>query len=327
VRIRRGYLLGVSVGLLGTVLSGCSGGPEVTGAFDRSFTVTGHTRLEISNPAGDVNISVSSDGQVHVHGDVRAKGMGFDKPKERLDETLANPGLEQRGETIRIGKHMSNMRNVVVNYKIEVPRDTEVNSTVVSGVQSIRGVRGPVSSQGASGAMHVEQVERDVQLTTMSGAVEASDIGDDVRASSASGEITIRNAKGDVRAHSLSGAVHMLQPGGRVEAESASGGIEIQGAKNDVKGHGVSGELKIQGDPGEHGYWDLKTVSGAVQVAVPASANFRFSSESTSADIRTDIPIVVEEQGKHTLRAHVGSGGGRIEVHTVSGQIHVSRSN
>lgn len=327
MRIRRGYLLGVAVAALGTVLLGCGGGPEVSGAFDRSFTVTGHTRLEISNPAGDVNISGSSDGQVHVHGDVRARGMGFDKPKQRLDETLANPGLEQRGDTIRIGKHMSNMRNIVVNYKIEVPRDTEVNSTVVSGTQTIRDVRGPVTSQGVSGGMHVEHVERDVQLTTMSGGVEVSDVGEDVRASSASGEITIRNAKGDVRGHSLSGAVHVFQPGGRVEAESASGGIEIQGAKFDVKAHGVSGELKIQGDPGEHGYWDLKTVSGAVQVTVPRNANFRFSSEATSGDIRTEIPIVVEEQGKHSLRAHVGNGGGRIEVHTVSGEIHVSGSN
>jgi hypothetical protein len=60
---------------------------------------------------------------------------------------------------------------------------------------------------------------------------------------------------------------------------------------------------------------------------VPANANFRFSSEATSGNIRTDIPIVVEEQGKHSLRAHVGNGGGRIEVRTVSGEIHISGSN
>jgi DUF4097 and DUF4098 domain-containing protein YvlB len=321
VRIHRSHLLGVAVLALGSALAGCGGGPTVGGAFDRSFTVTGHTRLEISSAAGNVDVSASSDGQVHVHGEVHARG------KQRLDETLANPSVEQREDTIRIGKRISNLRNVSIDYKIEVPRDTEVNATVVSGTQTIREVRGPVTSQGASGSMRVEHVERDVQMTTMSGAVEATDIGDDVRASSASGEITIRNATGDVRGHSLSGAVHVFHPGGRIEAESASGGIEIQGAKFDVKAHGVSGELKIHGDPGEHGFWDLKTVSGAVQVAVPANANFRFSSEATSGNIRTDIPIVVEEQGKHSLRAHVGNGGGRIEVRTVSGEIHISGSN
>jgi DUF4097 and DUF4098 domain-containing protein YvlB len=68
----------------------------------------------------------------------------------------------------------------------------------------------------------------------------------------------------------------------------------------------------------------LKTVSGSVQTYVPANSNFRFSAEAISGEIRADIPIVIEEQGKHSLRAHIGSGGGRIEVHTVSGEIKVS---
>lgn len=312
--------------LMGVLLAGCNNGPSVNGEFDRTFTTTGKTRLEISNPSGDVEIVGSSDGKVHIHGDVRSGGMGFDKPKERLDETLANPGLEQRGDTIRIGKHMSNMRNLTIHYKIEVPRDTEISSTVMSGSQIIRNIRGPVNAQGASGSIKVDHVERDVQLTTASGSVEASEIGDDVHASSASGGVTVSNAKGDVRANSLNGSTQIIKPGGRVDVDSASGTIDVQGANFDVKAHGVSGSITVQGDPGEHGYWDLKTVSARVQVLVPANSNFRFAAEAISGEIRTDIPIVIEEQGKHSLRAHVGNGGGRVEVHTVSGEIHVSGS-
>ena len=308
-------------------LAGCYAGPGVSGSFDKSFTVTGHTRLELNNPSGDVEVTGSTDGQVHVHGDVRANGMGFDKPQERLNETLANPGIEQRGDTIRVGKHFSNMRNLTITYKIEVPHDTEMNLSVVSGALHIRNVRGPITTQGASGSIHVEQIERDAQLTSMSGSVDASDVGADVRASSASGEVTIRNAKGDVRAHSLSGSVKVVNPGGRVETDDASGSIDIEGAKFDAKAHDVSGEVIIRGDPGEHGYWDLKTVSGSVNVYVPSSSNFRFAADAISGEIRADIPIVIEEQGKHSLRAHVGNGGGRVEVHTVSGEIHVSGAN
>jgi DUF4097 and DUF4098 domain-containing protein YvlB len=306
------------------MLSGCNSGPGVSGEFDRTFDVSGRTRLEVANPSGDVDITGSADGKVHVHADVRATGMGFDKPKERLDETLANPGLEQKGDTIRVGKHMSNMRNLTINYKIEVPHDTEINVTVVSGSQTIRDVRGPVTAQGASGSLKVERVDRDAQLTTVSGSVEAIDVGDDVRASSASGGVTVKNAKGDVRANSLSGSVQIVKPGGRVDVDSASGSIDIQGANFDTKAHNVSGQVTVRGDPGEHGYWDLKTVSASVRVYVPASSNFRFSADAISGEIRTDIPIVIEEQGKHSLRAHIGNGGGRVEVHTVSGEIHVS---
>jgi hypothetical protein len=299
-------------------------GPGVSGSFERNYTVSGHTRLEVTEPSGQVNIIGSADGQVHIHGEVHAHSMGFEKPRERLDQTLADPGIEQKGDTIRVGKRLSSMRNLSIDYKIEVPHDTEINVTAVSGSQTIQNVRGPVTAQGASGSVRIDRVERDTRINSVSGSIEVSDIGDDVRASSASGEVTVSNSKGDVRANSLSGSVHVTTPGGRVDTDSASGSIEIDGAKSDVKAHNVSGELNIHGDPGDRGYWDLKTVSGGVQVHVPSNSNFRFAAEAISGEIQTDIPIVIEEQGKHSLRAHIGNGGGRIEVHTVSGEIHVS---
>jgi DUF4097 and DUF4098 domain-containing protein YvlB len=311
----------------GILLASCQSGPAVTGAFDRDFSATGHTRLELVNASGDVEITGSADGKIHVHGDVRATGMGFDKPKERLAETLANPGVEQKGDTIRIGKHVSNFRNISITYKIEVPHDTEVNANVVSGSQTIRNVRGPIAAQSASGSINVAGVERDAHLTTVSGSVEANGVGDDVRASSASGSVAINNAKGDVRANTLSGAIRIQKPAGRVDADDASGAIEIFGASGDVKAHDVSVSVTVQGDPGEHGYWDLKTVSGKVQLHVPANSSFRLAAEAISGEIRADIPIVIEEQGKHSLRAHIGNGGGRVEVHTVSGEIQVSGAN
>jgi DUF4097 and DUF4098 domain-containing protein YvlB len=63
-----------------------------------------------------------------------------------------------------------------------------------------------------------------------------------------------------------------------------------------------------------------------VQLGVPSNANFRFSAEAVSGQIKTDVPIVIEEQGKHSLRARMGNGGGRVEVHTISGEIRVSAS-
>src|SRR5467141_3241124 len=299
------------------VLAGCESGPSVSGAFDRNYNVTGPIRLELTNASGDVDISGSADGKVHVRSEVRASGFG-------LDDTLANPPIEQRGDTIRIGKDMSHMRHVRIAYAIQVPRDTEISATVASGAQTIRGVRGPVKVQAASGSIRVEKIERDVQLSTASGSVSASDIGNDVRVSSASGSVTVANTGGDVRVNALSGFIRVSNPGGRIEADTASGEVEIQGAAKDVKSRAASGRVSVQGNPGADSYWELKTVSGTVQLSVPASANLHLSAEAVSGEIRTDIPIVIEEQGKHSLRAHMGSGGGRVDVHTVSGEIRLS---
>ena len=306
------------------VLAGCNSGASVSGTFDRSYKVSGPIRLELTNASGDVDITGSADGKVHVRGEVRASGFGFENPQTRLDDTLANPPIEQRGDTIRIGKEMSRVRNISIAYTIQVPRDTEVSSTLASGAQTIRGVRGPVKVQAASGVIRVEKIERDTQLTTLSGTVSATDIGNDVRVSSASGSVTVSNARGDVRVNATSGIISVSNPGGRIEADTASGEVEIHGAAKDVKAHAASGRVFVQGNPGADNYWELRTVSGAVQLGVPASANLHLSAEAVSGEIRTDIPIVIEEQGKHSLRAHMGSGGGRVDVHTVSGEIRVS---
>jgi DUF4097 and DUF4098 domain-containing protein YvlB len=305
-------------------LAGCENGPAVTGSFERSYNVTGPLRLELTNAAGDVDITGSGDGKVHVHGDVRASGYGSDSPQKRLDDTVSNPPVEQRGDTIRIGKEMSHMRNVSIAYTIQVPHDTEVNATVASGAQTIRGVRGPVKVQAASGTIRVERIERDAQLSTASGSISATDIGAEVRVKSATGTVTVANTRGDVIVDAIAGVIRVSHPGGRIEADTTSGDVDIQGAASDVKAHAMSGRVSVQGNPGADSYWELKTMSGSVQLGVPASANLHLSAEATSGEIRTDIPIVVEEQGKHSLRAHMGSGGGRVDVHTVSGEIRVT---
>src|SRR6266853_440362 len=255
------------------VLAGCNSGPSVSGAFDRSYNVSGPLRLELTNASGDVDITGSADGKVHVRGEVRASGFGFDNPQKRLDDTLANPPIEQRGDTIRIGKEMSRMRHVRIAYTIQVPRDTEVSATVASGAQTIRNVRGPVKVQSASGSVRVEKIERDVQLSTASGSVSAADVGNDVRVSSASGSVTVSNTKGDIIVNAMSGVIRIAKPGRRIEAETASGEVEIQGAAGDVKAHAASGRVSVQGNPGADAYWELKTISGTVQLTVPASAN------------------------------------------------------
>ena len=306
------------------IFAGCNSGPAVTGSFDRNYDVSGPIRLEMTNADGDVDIQGSSDGKVHIHGEVRASGFGSRSPQERLDDTVSNPPIEQRGDTIRIGKDFSRMQNVTIAYTIQVPHDTEVSASVASGAQTIREVKGPVKVQAASGSIRVEKVDRDAQLSTASGSISATDVGSEVRVKSASGSVTVANARGNVIVDSLAGTIRITRPGGRIEAGTASGAVEIEGAANDVKAHAASGRVSVQGNPGSDSYWELKTMSGAVQLGVPSSANLHFSAEAVSGEIRTDVPIVIEEQGKHSLRAHMGNGGGRVDVHTVSGEIRVS---
>jgi DUF4097 and DUF4098 domain-containing protein YvlB len=304
-------------------LAGCQMGPSVSGSFDRSLDVSGPIRLELSNVAGDVSIVGSADGKVHVHGDVRVSSFGFGSPQKRLDDILARPPVELKGDTLRVGKETTHMRNVAIAYSIEVPRDTEVNSASVSGSQSISGVSGPVVAESVSGTVRAQDIAHEVRLSSTRGSVTVENCGDDVHANSDSGAVVVSNAKGDVVAHSRSGEVEVRKPGGRVDADTASGTVDVHGSDGDVKAHATAGRVTVQGNPSKNNYWDLKTVSGSVNIAVPASASFHLSAGAVTGQISAQVPLMIEEQGKHSLRARMGDGGGRVEIHTVSGAIEV----
>src|SRR5271155_2643993 len=283
-RMRRHHKLAASVALLAVVvaLAGCSMGPSVFGSFDRSLDVSGPIRLELSNVAGDVAIVGSSDGKVHVHGDVRVSGFGLGSPQKRLDDILASPPVELKGTTLRIGKETARLRNVAISYSIEVPRETEVNSSSVSGSQTVRNVRGPVQAESVSGSVHAQDIGREVRISSISGTVSAENSGDDVRATSVSGNVNVTKAKGDVLAHAVSGNVDVKNPGGRVDADTSSGTVDVRDADGDVKAHATAGRGTIQGNPTGNSYWDIKTVSGSVDIAVPSSASFHLSAGALS---------------------------------------------
>src|ERR1700719_549196 len=288
---RRAFAALIGLPLAALLNAGCAMGPSASGSFDRTLSVSGPIRLELNNAAGDVSITGSSDGKVHVHGDARASSFGFESPDKRIGDLLANPPVEQRGNTIHIGEEMRRMRNVSITYTIEVPRDTEVASSVLSGAQTIQDVRGPVKAEAASGSIRVSHIERQTQLSTLSGSIRADGIGDDIRANSASGTVTVSNIKGDVRISALSGSTQITKPGGRVEASTASGSVDVQGATSDVKAHAASGRVNVQGNPGASSYWDLKPASGSVLLGVPPNASFHLAAEAVSGEIRTDIPV------------------------------------
>jgi DUF4097 and DUF4098 domain-containing protein YvlB len=292
-------------------------------AFERTFMVSGPVRLELSNGSGSVEIKGSTDGKVHISGRVSGGWSLFGNSEKNIQDVVATPPIEQHDTVIRIGKNVSGMKNVSIDYNVEVPHDTEIDAGVASGGITIDNVRGPVKASSASGYVHVYRVERDTQLSAASGSIDSSGIGGFLKVSSASGDVKIAEVKGEVKASAASGSIRVTNPGDRVDVSSASGSIDVSGATNDLKVHAISGSVNVSGDPSAGRLWEVKTVSGSVDIRVPPNASFLFTAEATSGEIRTNIPVILEEQGKHSLRAHIGSSSGRIEVHTVSGGVNV----
>ncbi|HXN21509.1 MAG TPA: DUF4097 family beta strand repeat-containing protein [Candidatus Dormibacteraeota bacterium] len=293
-----------------------------TGRFDRTLAVSGAVHLEVSNGSGSVQITGGAPGQVRIHGEVRISDWMWSS-KDRLSEIIAHPPIEQSGNTIRIGADHDSTRNVSISYTIEVPEQTEVESSVGAGNQTVRKIRGPAKLTTGSGNLFAESIHDDAHLFSGSGAVRAIAIGGELRATSGSGSVDLTDVHGDIRSTTGSGTITIAQPSGRVTAKTGSGSINIRGAGNTLSARTGSGSLTIEGNPSPNSFWELDTGSGSVNLGVPPNANFRLSASVHGGSINTQIPIVVEEQSRHALRARIGTGSARIEVHSGSGSIHI----
>ncbi len=135
------------------LLAGCGTGTASMGSFDRTYEVTGPIRLDLANASGAVRITGNASNKVHIHGEIRAHGFLFNNPDKQARELSANPPIERKPDIIRVGKELSRMNGVAIEYTIELPRNAAVTTTVASGGQTISDIQGPVKIASASGSI------------------------------------------------------------------------------------------------------------------------------------------------------------------------------
>jgi DUF4097 and DUF4098 domain-containing protein YvlB len=303
-------------------LAGCIAQRGEPGTVDRTFTVNGPVRLELTNGASNSKVTVGSAGEVRIHADFRVKSWSEHSAQQRADEMKTNPPFSQEGNLIRVGGAGPHTSAVVFNYAISVPPETEVHAASGSGNIEVAGVRGPVAVTSGSGNISASDLAGDVQAHSGSGTIQLATIQGQVQATAGSGGINLATVHGDVRVQTGSGVIRITYPAGAVVASAGSGSVSVAGAMEDLRLRTSSGNIAVAGDPQGGTYWDFRTSSGNVALQVSPKASFRFYAKTNSGDIDAAIPVVMEgTAGKHALRARIGDGKGRVEVETSSGNV------
>ena len=159
-----------------------------------------------------------------------------------------------------------------------------------------------------SADIHVKDILGAVDLHTVSGGVDASGISGDLGLESVSGTIQAEAGSRTLRCSSVSGNVRISgKLPSRVEMESVSGGIGYDG------GLGKGGELKAE------------TVSGSIEIRLPAAISAEFDVSTFSGAITSDLsaPLNLKKDGPVGKSAtfRTGSGDGRVRVETFSGSV------
>jgi DUF4097 and DUF4098 domain-containing protein YvlB len=305
--------------------------------FDRTLNVSGPVDLEVVTGSGSITVRSGASGTIRVLGTVRAGFCfgfcGGGDPETAMKAIVANPPIEQSGNTVRIGHLGEAMRhnNISISYELVVPAETRLLSKTGSGHQDISGVAGPA------------------EVSTGSGSLRLADIAGQVRAHTGSGSITVSRLRGSVRAHTGSGSIRgegvgmgaSAAPGARVNSGNAyadsssvgssgadidfqtgSGHIRVDDVRGAVRAHTGSGSIELQGQPA--GDWSMTTGSGGIVVRLPAQAAFYLSAHTSSGSIHTDRQVTVQGTvGRRDLRGTVNGGGFHLDLNTGSGSIRI----
>ncbi len=318
--------------------------------FDRTLNVSGPVDLEVVTGSGSITVRSGAAGTIRVHGTVRAGFCfgfcGGGDPEAAMKAIVANPPIEQSGNTVRIGHLGETLRhdNISISYELVVPAETKLLSKTGSGSQEISGVAGPAEVNSGSGSLRLSDIAGQVRAHTGSGGITVSKLHGSVRAHTGSGSIRGEGVGSgtsvESRAQTEGKEVPLASgsrihsgisyfdssttgsPGAEIDFQTGSGSIHVDDVRGAVRAHTGSGSIEVQGQPTDD--WSMSTGSGSIIVRLPPQAAFYLSAHTSSGSINTDRQVTVQGTiGKRDLRGTVNGGGFHLDLHTGSGNIRI----
>lgn len=294
--------------------------------FERTLQVSNAVKLDAATVRGKIEIRAGAPGRVVVSGTATVR-IGYDVPANAADlarQVAASPPIEQSGDLIRlrIPADGAVQRAVTIAYRVEVPPDTEVQTSSESGETTVHGIAAPVNVRTQSGAITLGHIAGAVLVVTGSGAVVAEDIGGDVSITTTSSSFRGAGIGAALRVRTQSGDVNAaLHGGGDVEVQTGSSAIRLTGLGGALTAKTQSGRVTIQGTPIRD--WSVTTGSSGIDVTLKPDSGFSLEAVSRSGAVVLEGIQLEGSAQKRTASGTVRGGGPRVHFDTRSGTIRI----
>lgn len=325
---------------------------------DRQFDPRGVRVVEVGNSRGDVDVTPSPDGRIHVLAIKTCRGKDRVEALRNARELTVEAGV--KGDRCIVVVHYPRHTDIRVNLwdvfagkgdsddwkprheltlRVQVPAGLTLRAETVSGDVGVRGLRGAQALQTTSGDVVVDAAEGVIDVKTVSGDVR---VGGSGRASvrTTSGDVTSVLA-GPLEAHTTSGDIDVPSAGDSLVLGSTSGDITVEHSPRSVTASTASGAIDVASAAGLAA---LGSSSGSISIGFVApfrGANLSASSgdvamelapgldadlelTTTSGDIDSDAPVVLLGHSRNSMNAKYGRGGAPLKARTVSGDLHVT---
>ncbi len=226
---------------------------------------------------------------------------------------------------------MDNDDPLQIHLEVSVPRSAQL--------ERIRVIRSNVQVVGVDTSVTVDSKIASVilknvgpaEVNTREGAVEIENARGYVQVTSTSGPIRVTKANGGVRANSIAGSIELNCVTGRVDVATAQAPIELIGVDGDVEAMAANSSLRFTGPLREDGRYMLKTLSGRVEMMLPASApGFSATLISYQGLIETDFTLkstasAQDNVPNRRIAGRYGNGSPQIMLDSFDGLVRLTR--
>jgi hypothetical protein len=133
--------------------------------------------------------------------------------------------------------------------------------------------------------------------------------------------------KVDVEMHGLNGRLSLGEIDGDLEVTGVNGPINVAQATGDINIRGVNGKIDLTMAKFSEEI-ELHGINGNTELRFIGDVNAEVDAQGMNGRVETDLPNVETrgDRGYGRYSARIGSGGARIEIRGVNGNVHLSKS-
>jgi DUF4097 and DUF4098 domain-containing protein YvlB len=274
--------------------------------LDRTFSISGTARLELSNIRGSVDIRPASDGVITVKAE-KLVDTG-DAEQTRIEMVQNNDGsvkVETRFPDSWLD-WLFGSKPCKVNYIVTAPRACVLIINGVSNTLFVEGFEGDASFKTISGEMTMRAMNGLLSFNSVSGDIQLNDL---------TGTMQMNTVSGEIKGTHLSGALNLKTVSGDVEFERS--------ALPSVSATTVSGGMELETSLGE-GPYKFNSVSGDLTMKLPADVHFTAELQSMSGDLSIKLPSASISNHNGRQLVEVGGGGVKVLLKSVSGDMKIT---
>ena len=218
-----------------------------------------------------------------------------------------------------------------VHFEVNVPRYVEIDLIRVwySNVQ-ITGVQTAITVWGDESSVVLKRAGA-VTVRTRGGNVEVEDAEGLVSVNTTGGGVKVHRVQGNVSVVSISGPIEIKCVQGRVEVANTEAPIDLADIDGEVKAAATNSNVRFIGALRDDGRYDLKSMSGRVEMIIPDNTNdFDASLSSYQGIIESDFKLKAMQriiEGHHGRRmiGRFGNGKSQISLDSFDGLVRLSK--